>query len=102
PEGGNGQSITWEKTVLQGLRHKLKDEVLKFLDGKVATGYFLKPRLALPLYLKMKRTLPPGSFSIEDLERGLARLLRRGGPLMRTRIDTQYHYHNWHEIFLVD
>lgn len=102
PDGNSGKTIVWEKTDFHGVRHKLNDEVLNFLNGKVTGGYFLKPRLALPLYLEMKKALPPGSFSIVDLERGLARLLRSGGPLMRTRIDTQYHYHDWHEIFQVD
>ena len=84
------------------MRYKLNDAVLEFLDGKVTSGYFRKPRLALPLYLAMKKALPRDSFSVADLERGLARLLRKGGPLMRTTIDTQYHYHNWHETFLAD
>lgn len=102
PDGSSGKAIIWEKTDVHGVRHKLNDKVLEFLNGKVTAGYFLKPRLALPLYLEMRKALPPGSFSAVDLERGLAQLLRSGGPLMRTRIDTQYHYHDWHEIFLVD
>lgn len=102
PGGPFGRKIIWEKTEVKGLRYKLNDAVLEFLDGKVTSGYFRKPRLALPLYLAMKKALPPDSFSVADLERGLARLLRKGGPLMRTTIDTQYHYHNWHETFLAD
>ena len=102
PDGGNGKKIIWEKTVIPSVRHKVNEEVLNYLNGKVAAGYFKRPRVALSLYREMKEALPPGSFSIADLERGLARLLRSSGPLMRTPIDMQYHYHEWHEIFIVD
>src|SRR5690606_7094394 len=44
-----GRKIIWEKTEVKGLRYKLNDAVLEFLDLKVTAGYFRKPRLALPL-----------------------------------------------------
>ena len=74
--------------------------VLEFLEKKVASGYFRKPRLALPLFLEMKRTLPPGSFTAMELERALAKLLRNNEKLTCSPIDIQNHYHDSHEIFL--
>lgn len=101
PEGGEGKKISWQKTSVKGTRYNIKSDVLSFLKAKVSTGYFSKPRLALPLYLEMKQTLAPGSFSAMDVERALAKLMRGRGELMCDYIDTQEHYFERHEIFRV-
>ncbi|SFC84091.1 Ribosomal protein S18 acetylase RimI [Parapedobacter composti] len=98
-DGGDGKRVIWQKTSVKGERYKIKSEVLSFLKAKVSAGYFSKPRLALPLYLEMKRTLEPRSFAAMDLERALAKLLRGKGVLMCDSFDSQEHYVERHEIF---
>jgi|GEM_PF-458374 len=101
PEGDKGKKIIWKKTFVKGGRHKINTAVLAFLEKKVASGYFRKPRLALPLYIELKEVLAAGSFTAMDLERAIAKLLRNNGTLMCSSIDTRDHYYDWHEIVLV-
>ncbi|WP_257658749.1 hypothetical protein [Parapedobacter lycopersici] len=91
-EGGDGMKVIWQKTFMTGVRRKANPVVQEFLETTVASSYFAEPRLALPLYLEMKRVLADGSFSTADLEKGLAVLIRNGGPLKKVKIDTQLHY----------
>lgn len=93
PDGGHGTKISWQKKFVTGIRRKVNPVVQDFLGEKVALGYFAEPRLALPLYLEMQRVLPDGSFSAADLEKGLAVLMRKGGPLKKVKIDSQLHYY---------
>ena len=99
PRGSNeGIKIVWEKKFAKGVRHKLNNTVLQFLEQKIEAGYFQKPRLTLPLYLEMKKKLGAETFTAMDLERALAKLMRSQGPLMYTSIDTQNHYFERHEV----
>jgi len=88
----HGRTIIWRKTFVTGIRRRANPLVQAYLEDKVAMGYFAKPRLALPIYLELRSKLPAGSFSAADLEKCLAVLARRGGPLVRSKIDTQLHY----------
>ncbi|SEL53457.1 hypothetical protein [Parapedobacter koreensis] len=92
-DGGDGIKIIWQKTFVTGVRRKVNDAVHAFLEEKIGAGYFAKPRLALTVYLELKDELTADSLSAADLEKSLAVLTRTGGPLMRSKIDTQLHYH---------
>ncbi|MGK6350369.1 hypothetical protein [Parapedobacter sp. DT-150] len=75
------------------MRRKVNEVVQAFLEDRVAAGYFSEPRLALTVYLELRRELSVGSFSIADLDKSLAVLTRAGGPLVRSKLDTQLRYH---------
>lgn len=92
PEPGRaGKTIIWRKQKPKGRRRMVNAAVHTAVKGLLDEGYFREPRPALPLYLHLRKVLHT-PFSAADIEKSLAALMRKGGPLVKVKIDSRLHY----------